>query len=85
MPEVVYALCAITSALCAVLLARAFARRRVRLLLWAAICFAFLGVQNVLLFLDLVILTEVDLSVWRAAAGMLGIAALLFGMISDGE
>ena len=35
MAEAIYVLCALTSALCAVLLLRAFARTRVRLLFWS--------------------------------------------------
>lgn len=84
MAETVYALCAITSAACAVLLFRAYGRRNVRLLLWAAICFTFLGVQNMLTFLDIIILpTQVDLSALRGFAGVLGVAALLYGIIND--
>jgi hypothetical protein len=83
--EIVYALCGITSALCAVLLWRAYRKRKVRLLLWAAICFAFLGAQNVLLFLDIVVLpVAVNLSVLRGIVGAIGVGSLLYGILSDG-
>lgn len=86
MAEIVYALCAIASWLCAVLLLRAYRRGGVRLLLWATICFAFLGLQNVLTFLDIIILpTEVNLSVLRGALGAVGVCALLYGIVNNGE
>ena len=85
MAEVVYALCGITSAMCALLLLRAFRRTGVRLLLWATICFLTLCAQNVLLFLDLVVFINVDLSALRAITGAAGVSALLFGIINDGE
>lgn len=40
MPAAVYILCGLTSVLCAVLLLRSYARKRVRLLLWSGLCFA---------------------------------------------
>lgn len=46
----VYILCAVTSVLCAGLLVRSYLRSRVRLLLWSALCFVGLAVNNVLLF-----------------------------------
>ena len=85
MGETVYALCAITSALCALLLVRAYCRTRVRFLLWATVCFVALFVQNVLLFVDLVILPNIDLSVARALVGASGLVTLLFGVVSDAE
>ena len=85
MAETVYGLCAVASWLCAVLLFRAYRRGRVRLLLWAAACFAFLGLQNVLTFFDIIVLPAVNLSLWRGALGAIGVCALLYGIISDGE
>jgi hypothetical protein len=81
----IYGLCAIAAAACAVLLVRAFARTRVRLLFWAAVCFAFLAANNVLLFLDLVVLPTVDLSLWRALTGAVGACALLYGILADAQ
>ena len=83
--EIVYALCAITSALCCILLLRAYRRRRVRLLLWATICFAFLGLQNVLVFVDIVILpSTINLSALRGLIGTIGVCGLLYGILIDG-
>lgn len=83
MAETVYALCAATSLACAALLARGYRRTRGRLLLWSALCFAGLTLNNGLLFLDLVILPEVDLSLWRGVTGVGAISCLLYGMIWD--
>jgi hypothetical protein len=47
------------------------------------VCFVLLTVNNVLLFVDLVVVTEVDLSVWRAATGLAGLLVLLYGLIYD--
>ena len=83
MAEAVYVLCALTSAVCAVLLWRGWSRARARLLLWSAVCFTLLTVNNVLLFVDLVVVTDVDLSETRTATGLAGLLVLLYGLIYD--
>lgn len=83
MAEVVYLLCALTSATCAVLLWRGWPRSRARLLLWSAVCFTLLTANNVLLFVDLVVVTDVDLSEVRMATGLAGLLVLLYGLIYD--
>jgi Family of unknown function (DUF5985) len=45
----------ITSLLCAWLLARAYRRGRTRLLVWSALCFAFLAVNNLVLAVDVLL------------------------------
>lgn len=77
-------LAVLTCAACMALLFRAYGRSRRRLLLWSAICFAFLTLNNVFLFLDLVVL-EQDLRAWRHAAALLGLAFMLFGLVSERE
>jgi hydrogenase/urease accessory protein HupE len=79
--SVVYALCAITSTVCAVLLVRSYLAGRVRLLLWSALCFVGLAVNNVILVIDRSILPDVDLSVLRSASGLVAVSILLFGLI----
>ena len=82
MAETVYLLCAATSLLCALLLLRAYLDQRTRLLLWSTLCFAFLTLNNILLFVDLIIVPyTVDLSLWRSSTALAGIALLLFGLI----
>src|ERR1043165_8848398 len=69
MATVVYVLCLLASALCPVLLARGYRATRVRLLLWSALCFAGLALNNVLLFADIRIFREIDLSIVLLARG----------------
>jgi hypothetical protein len=77
----VYLLCLISSAICALLLARRYARSQTRLLLWAAACFGLLALNNLLVVLDLLVTTPVDLSFPRLFASLLGILILLYGFI----
>lgn len=77
----VYVLCALLSAACAALLLRAWARGRERLLLWSGLCFVGIALNNVLLFIDLRVLTEVDLSLVRMIPSVVGIALLIFGLV----
>lgn len=78
---VAHTLCALTSILCAGLLIRSYLLDRLRLLLWAALCFSGLAVNNVLLLLDRQVFPDVDLSLLRDASGFLAISILLFGLI----
>ncbi|MFO0611869.1 MAG: DUF5985 family protein [Polyangiaceae bacterium] len=79
MAEFVYALCALTSLLCVGLLVRAYVSKRQRLLLWSSIGFAGFAANNVLVFLDLVIVPSVDLSLPRNIAAFAGATVLLAG------
>lgn len=76
-----YGMCALTSILCAALLVRSYRVGRMRLLLWAALCFVGLAANNVLLLLDLQVLPDVDLSLLRDVSGFAAISVLLFGLI----
>jgi hypothetical protein len=80
-----YALAVLASSLCTTVLFRAYRRRRYRLLLWSAACFAALTVNNVLLFVDLVFLPDVDLRPLRLAASLVGIMAMLWAFIGEDE
>lgn len=83
MGEIVYALCAITSIACAVLLIRSWLRTRAELLFWSSVCFVGFTINNILLFVDLVIFPgpAVDLSLWRAATAFVSVAALVYGLV----
>jgi len=83
MASVVYALCAFTSVLCAGLLWRAYRASRARLLLWSSVSFIGLACNNLLLFIDRVIVPTVDLSLYRSLTGALGVMVLLLGLIWD--
>jgi hypothetical protein len=83
MSSIVYALCALTSLACAVLLFRGYRRSRARLLLWSALCFTGLFLNNLLLFVDMSLAPAVDLSVWRTLPALAGITLLVYGLIWD--
>jgi hydrogenase/urease accessory protein HupE len=83
MGETVYALCAATSALCAILLFRGYRRSRTRMLFWSSLCFVALAVNNILLFIDLIVVPQIDLFMWRTSAALLGMCLLLYGLIWD--
>lgn len=83
MAETVYILSAVTSLACALMLLRGYLRNQTRLLLWSSFCFAGLTLNNVLLFIDLVIVPEMDLSVWRGMTALVGLMLLLYGLIWD--
>ncbi|HET9159791.1 MAG TPA: DUF5985 family protein [Caulobacteraceae bacterium] len=80
-PTIVYSLCLATSMLCAVLLVRAYRESRSRLLLWSALCFVCLAVNNLLVVLDMLFLPTVDLSLARQLAAIAGLALLLYGFV----
>ncbi len=77
----VYALCAITSVACAILLLRGYRRSRVRLLLWSGLCFIGLALNNILLFIDLRLFPAIDLSLIRTVPAVLGIGILIYGLV----
>jgi len=82
MASIVYTLCALTSALCAILLIRGYRRSRDRLLLWSTCCFVLLFISNVLLLIDLGLLpATINLAMLRTLTALLGVAVLLYGLI----
>lgn len=83
MAETIYFLCALTSVGCAGLLLRAYARRRTRLLLWCGLCFLGLAFNNLLLFTDLVLVPDVDLSLVRQVSALASVVVLLYGLVWD--
>jgi hypothetical protein len=80
---IVYLLCALAALACAALLLRAYARSGARLLLWAGLCFVGLTLNNVLVFVDLVLVPSISLFTWRNLAALGGMAVLLYGLIWD--
>jgi hypothetical protein len=77
----VYILCAVTALACAALLLRGYSRSRTRLLLWCGLCFLALAAENVVLFLDLVVYRDLYLLPLRRGFALVGVAALLYGLI----
>ncbi len=70
---------------CALLLLRAYATVRKRLLLWSGLCFAGLAISNALLFIDLVIVPDVSLYRWRLTSAAFSILLLLYGLIFESD
>ena len=85
MAETVYVLCAITALACAVMLMLSFRRTGARLLLWATLCFVGLTLNNILLYVDLVLVPNVDLSALRTGVALGGVGILLFAFIWEGR
>jgi hypothetical protein len=77
----VYLLCAAASLACGLLLLRGYLRNRTRLLLWCALCFVTLSVENVVLFVDDIVAPGTDLRPVRHALALGAVSALLFGLI----
>jgi len=81
----VYVLCFLASSACAALLLRAWRQARSRLLLWTAVSFVFLALNNLALVLDMVVFPAVDLRILRRAPALAAIAVLLYGFIWEIE
>jgi hypothetical protein len=90
-PPVVYVLCTLTCVACAALLWRGYVRSKARLLLWSALCFAALTMNNVFLFLDKVVWPErtdlfgIEFPLLRVICAVVGVGVLLFGLVWDAE
>ncbi len=83
---VIYLLCLAASVGCALLLVRSYLRNRTSLLLWTAICFFFIAMNNLFVVIDLVVLpTAIDLLPLRRLASLLAVSVLLFGFIWETE
>ena len=82
---VVYVLCALASAACAVLLLRGYRRSRQRLLLWSGLCFVGFALNNVLLVVDVRVAATTDLSLLRTLPSLVGVGLLLYGFIWDAD
>ncbi len=81
--EAVYLLCTVTSLLCAVLLTRAYLRSRVSLLAWSAVCFYGFCLNSALVFLDMIVYKDFDLSTIRVVPAAIGVALLCYGLIRE--
>jgi hypothetical protein len=84
-PAAVYVLCFLTSGSCAYLLARNYAKTGTRLLMWSALCFGLLALNNVVVFLDALVIHDVDLALVRLGLSLAAVTVLLFGFIWDLE
>lgn len=85
MKPAAYVLCTLVSLMCAALLLRGYMRGRHRLLLWSGLCFSGLTLANALVFVDLVLLPNMDLYLVRETTTACSVLILLFGMIWEGQ
>lgn len=82
MPGLVYILCAITSLGSAGLLLRgAISRGGGGLMFWSSLCFFAMAINNVLLYLNYIILPDIDLLLASRLATVVGIVLLNIGLI----
>ncbi|HZR68808.1 MAG TPA: DUF5985 family protein [Burkholderiales bacterium] len=80
-----YLLAVLTSLACTVLLFRSYLDNRLRLLLWSALCFVGLTLNNIAVFLDLVVFPQMDLRPLRLGATLVGLLFLLYGFIRESD
>ena len=78
-----YLLCTGTALLSSVLLLRAYARSRTRLLFWSGLCFALLALSNTMVLVDRLFLHGVDWPEVRVGTAVLGVGVLLYGLIFE--
>jgi hypothetical protein len=83
MAESVYLICAGLSILCTFMLFRGYANTGTKLLLWTAVSFALMALNNIFLFVDLALLPELNLNgpFWRNILGAASGSVMLCGLI----
>lgn len=85
MQLVVNILGSLTVGLCAILLLRAYGKVHQRLLLWSGLCFVALALSNALVIVDLVVVPEFSIYVWRLAVAAASMLLLLYGLIFESD
>jgi hypothetical protein len=85
MPGGVYLLCTATSLLCAILLFRGYRNSNVRLLFWSGLCFVGFTLDNITMYVDVVVVPDTDLSIVRKLPGLIAVVLLLFGLVWDSK
>ena len=83
MASLIYALCALTSSVCAILLLRAYRDSRYRLLLWAGFCFVGLTINNILMVTDKILFAQDNMLTLRLVIALVAVCLLLYGLIFD--
>ncbi|MDF2756916.1 MAG: conserved rane protein of unknown function [Nitrospira sp.] len=86
MASVVYGLCAVTSALCAMFLLNGYRKTDYRFLFWCGLFFLISTLNNLLLVMDKIIFPlELDLSIPRYLVALTALCFLLHGLIYSEE
>jgi Family of unknown function (DUF5985) len=78
---IVYLLCCLTSFIAMLLLLRGYLLNGSTLLLWSAIAFVALAVNNLALFSDIVLLPRISLLWLREISNLVAVCVLLYGFI----
>jgi hypothetical protein len=81
MPGLVYILCAATSLVSGLLLLRGALRGKGGLLFWSSLCFFAMAANNALLYVNFIVLPDVDLLMAARLATVTGIVLLNIGLI----
>lgn len=84
-PAAVYVLCLATSLLCTYLLIRSYRLSRTKLLMWTALCFVFLAVNNLSLVGDLLVFPDVDLLWLRQVSALGAVVVLVYGFVWEAD
>ena len=82
-PTAVYMLCFATSSACALLLGRSYRRTGARLVMWSALCFLMLAINNLFVVIDLVLVESISFQIPRLFFSIAAVLVLLFGFIWD--
>ena len=85
MVPAIYILGALVVCLCAVMLFRAYAKSKQRLLFWSGLCFLGLTMSNLLVFVDLVMIPDVNLYPLRLWTAAIATMLLVFGLVWESE
>lgn len=87
MAAFIYVLCAAAALGCAALLLAGYRRSGARLLFWGGLCFVALTANNLLVFVDIVLVPDLapraDLFVWRNLTALVGGVLLVYGLVWD--
>lgn len=82
--KIIYLACALISFCCAAQLVRVYIRQPIRLLLWSSLCFGCLAINNMLLFVDLVMIgPNISLLPYRSMASFIAVCFMVYGLILD--
>jgi Family of unknown function (DUF5985) len=85
MASAVYILGSITSLICAILLLRGYIAGKRKLLLWSGLCFLGLAAANLLVFVDLIVLPQIDLYPLRLSVTAAAMVLLLIGSVWESK
>jgi hypothetical protein len=80
-PGVVYLLCLVTSVICAGLLIRAWRRSRTPFLMWCAVAFSLLALNNLFVVADMILFPDIPFWGLRQAAAFSAVAVLIYAFV----